>query len=213
MYTPTHFINKNDADTCSTIRSCPLGTLVVYSKSEFEINHLPFVVDTEDDVAVRLRAHMPKANPLFEILSLSSVDCVVIFQGPDGYVSPSWYATKKEHGKVVPTWNYKVIHAHGKLSLNQDQAWVMQQLHDLTNQNEAPRSNKWSVSDAPESYLEKQMSVLVGLEVIISALDSKVKASQNQPARNRSSVLRALQTEQPDTDFHNMMKAALDDTS
>jgi len=213
MYNPTHFINRDNTDSFSLIRIFPLGTLVVCSASGFEVNHIPFVVDAEEDVAVRLRAHIPKASPLFELLIQSSIDCVVIFQGPENYVSPSWYATKKEHGKVVPTWNYKVVHVHGQLNLIQDKGWVMQQLHDLTNQNEASRSDKWSVSDAPESYLEKQLSVLVGLEVKVSTIESKVKASQNQPARNRESVLAALEVEQPDSGFHKMMKEALNDAS
>jgi len=213
MYTPSHFINRDDVDSCSLIKTSPLGTLIALSTDGFEVNHIPFVIDIENDVAVRLRAHIPKANPMFDILTKSPVDCVVIFQGPESYVSPSWYATKKEHGKVVPTWNYKVVHVHGELNLKQDQAWIVQQLNDLTNQNEASRSKKWSVSDAPESYLQKQLSVLVGLEVNISRLDSKVKASQNQPARNRESVLNALQVEQPDSGFHKMMKEVLDDAS
>jgi len=132
-----------------------------------------------------LRAHIPKANPLFEILLHSTTDCAVVFQGAGGYVSPSWYATKQEHGKVVPTWNYKVVHAHGKLSLNQESDWIAQQLHDLTNQSEKPRSKQWAVTDAPGSYLKKQLSALVGLEVKIATIECKTKASQNQPAKNK----------------------------
>ncbi len=120
---------------------------------------------------------------------------------------------KKEHGKVVPTWNYKVVHVHGKLKLKQDQAWVKQQLNDLTNQNESPRPEKWAISDAPNNFMDKQLSVLVGLEVIITRLNSKLKASQNQPAKNRESVLDALEFEQPGSEFHKMMKDALDDAS
>jgi len=165
MYTPIHFQNKNIAECCATIRSFPLGTLVVNAESGFEINHIPFVVDTDEKVALRLRAHIPKANPLFEILMNTTTDCVVIFQAAEGYVSPSWYATKKEHGKVVPTWNYKVVHAHGKISLNQDSGWITQQLHDLTDQNEEPRSKRWTILDAPENYFKKQLSALAGLEV------------------------------------------------
>ena len=213
MYTPTHFVNTNDADSSSLIRSFPLSTLVVFSESGFEINHIPFVLDSEEGVAVRLRAHIPKVNPLFELLSNQSINCVAIFQGPESYVSPSWYATKKEHGKVVPTWNYKVVHVHGNLKLKQDQAWVKQQLNDLTNQNESRRPEKWAISDAPDNFVDKQLSVLVGLEVMIARLDSKLKASQNQPAKNRESVLDALESEQPGSEFHKMMKEALDDAS
>ena len=214
MYTPAVFKNNDPAQVSALVGSNPLGILVVNTESDFEVNHIPFVLDLEADKPVRLRAHIPKANPLNTLLTNNTASgvakCVVIFNGPDGYISPSWYATKKEHGKVVPTWNYSVVHIHGNLTLRTETPWLLQQLTDLTNQNEQGKADAWSVSDAPEAYTEKLMASLVGLEISIDRFTGKTKASQNQPAKNKETILQALQVTEPDSNFHLMVKSALE---
>ena len=123
MYQPKAFQETDIENISYLVRDNPLGTLVVANKSGFEVNHIPFVLDVENTTALCLRAHIPKANPLVELVQ-NSESCVVIFHGADGYISPSWYSTKKKHGKVVPTWNYSVVHIHGNLTLVEEKTWL-----------------------------------------------------------------------------------------
>ncbi len=207
MYTPSVFQETHVPTLLEMIRSAPLGTLIVASADGLEANHLPFVYDGDDGGRGTLRAHMPLANPLSTTLSASSA-CLVIFHGPEGYVSPSWYATKKKHGKVVPTWNYAVVHVHGSARLVEDAGWIGAQLDRLTQQAEAGKPEPWSVSDAPASFTGKLIDALVGIEVSIERLEGKIKASQNQPVENQASILAALAGS--DTDFSRLMRTTLE---
>ena len=208
MYTPRIFKVKDLHQSLALIGQNALGTLVVSTDDGFEVNHLPFVVDIIKDNQLRLRAHIPRANSLSSML-VSSKKCVVIFNGADGYISPSWYATKKEHGKVVPTWNYSVVHVHGDIIVFDDLDWVRQQLLELTEQHEAERVEPWALTDAPGDYIDKQLGALVGLQVLASRIEAKTKASQNQPKANQASILQALRSEQPDSELHKLVEDAL----
>lgn len=117
---------------------------------------------------------------------------LAIFHGPEAYISPSWYATKQETGKVVPTWNYAVVHAYGKLRAMEDADWLRQQLNDLTTQSEADMPSPWGVSDAPADYIEGLIRAIVGIEIVLTKLVGKWKVSQNQPERNRLLVTEGL---------------------
>lgn len=204
MYQPRHFQNDDIANSVALIEANPLGTLVLHSSGSFEVNHIPFIVDHDGSGITTLRAHIPKANALAE-LAMKPLDCVVVFQGAQGYVSPSWYATKQRHGKVVPTWNYSVVHVHGEIQTVSESSWVMQQLQELTELNEGKRDKPWQVSDAPGDFTEALVSALVGLQIVVSKVEAKTKASQNQPLENRESVLQSLSHEQPESDFSAMM--------
>lgn len=208
MYVPTQFAMRELPHLLELIRSAPLGTLIVDAGHGFEANHLPFLHRAADSEYGVLCAHLPRANPVTGILA-AGVRCLVIFGGPNGYISPSWYATKYEHGRVVPTWNYAVVHAHGRARLIDDEAWILGQLQDLTDANEANRSEPWSVSDAPEEFIAQQLRQLLGLEVTIDRLEGKLKASQNQPQRNQTSVLQALAEEQPGSGLDALMRSIL----
>lgn len=208
MYTPRIFEVKDLSQSLLLIGKNALGTLVVGTDDGFEVNHLPFVADIVNSNQVRLRAHIPRANSLGSMLA-GGKKCVVTFNGADGYISPSWYATKKEHGKVVPTWNYSVVHVHGDITLVDDLDWVRQQLRALTEQHEAERVEPWALTDAPEDYIDKQLGALVGLQVLASSIEAKTKASQNQPKANQASILQALRSEQPDSDLHKLVAVAL----
>ncbi|MEM9401707.1 MAG: FMN-binding negative transcriptional regulator [Pseudomonadota bacterium] len=209
MYTPKHFAESQTDALFELIAAAPLGALVVSGEQGLDANHIPFVHDAGIDGLGLLRAHIPRANPLSRTLR-DATPCLVIFNGPDGYISPSWYATKQEHGRVVPTWNYSVAHVHGEVSVVDDPDWVLAQIQDLTDRNESQRSKPWSVSDAPENYTRRLVAGLVGLEITISRIDGKTKASQNQPAQNRSSLLSAMSEEQPDTALAGLMRRVLE---
>lgn len=205
---PKVFTENDKNKLLEIVEMSSLGTLVVTGVDGYEVNHLPFVVDRLSDDSLRLRAHLPKANPLCAEL-ISAKKCVVVFNGPDGYITPSWYATKQQHGRAVPTWNYSVVHMHGTCNLVDDSAWIYEQLVDLTAKNERLRSDEWQVSDAPSEFIESQLRALMGLEVLVERIDGKVKASQNQPDINKETILSALNSEQPDSALNKMMQAEL----
>ncbi len=208
MYTPEHFAETDIDRLYALINRSTLGTLVINGDSGLEANHIPFVHRPDDDGPGLLCAHIPRANPLS--LSLQQEQrCLVIFNGPDGYVTPSWYATKQKHGRVVPTWNYSVVHAHGSAVVIDDPDWIMQQINELTDHNESPRPEPWAVSDAPPAFTKALVSSLVGLQVSVSRLEGKIKASQNQPESNKQSIAQAMSEEQPDSALSEMMRPVL----
>lgn len=208
MYQPRPFIEHDLLKAMQLVKQSPLGTLIINSEEGFEVNHIPFVIDLIKPEVPRLRAHIPRSNSLSSILT-SEQNGVVTFNGADGYISPSWYATKKQHGKVVPTWNYSVVHVHGKIVVKDDPEWVRSQLHALTSLNENLRSDSWAISDAPDDFISMQIRALVGLELIATKVEAKTKASQNQPQINQMSVLQSLQSEQPDSALTAMMESTL----
>jgi transcriptional regulator len=141
-----------------------------------------------------LRAHIAKANDQVSALS-SGADTLVVFQGPDAYITPSWYVSKQEHGRVVPTWNYAVVQVSGTPRVMDDPDWLRAQIHDLTTLQEAKRPTPWSVTDAPESYISGQIKVIIGIEIPISTIVGKWKVSQNRSAADRLGVEEGLRRE------------------
>lgn len=208
MFTPKIFVEKNASKLLELVENNSLGTLVYSSPEEYDVNHLPFVIDSNEGEIVRLRAHLPRVNPLCSLAN-GLQKCVVIFNGVDGYITPSWYATKKVHGKAVPTWNYSVVHIHGSMRVIDDPEWVYSQLTDLTDMNEKARDERWRVTDAPPDYVDSQVRALVGLEIVVDRVEGKVKASQNQPQENKATILSALEAEQPGSELSQLMKAEL----
>jgi len=209
MLNLSHFEEHDQKNMIELIRANPLGTVIICTEHGFEVNHIPFVFDATDSVTKRLNAHIPRSNPLKSILS-ESRECVLIFQAANGYITPSWYATKEEHGKVVPTWNYSVVHIHGDIELIDDPNWILIQLEELTELNEQARKESWKIADAPKDFITSQLKALIGLQVVVSKFEAKTKASQNQPPKNRNSIRDALEREMPDTELQKMMLKALD---
>ena len=209
MYIPPFFAETDHEQQVARIRQSPLGSFVVGEGDGFRAGHIPFVYQAQDSGLGTLRAHIPKANPLSDSLR-DGAACLVMFHGPEGYMSPSWYATKQEHGRVVPTWNYSIVHVHGTASIIDDPGWILEQLNLLTDQNESQRSAPWAVDDAPEAYTRGLMASLVGLQVSISRIEGKTKASQNQPAQNKASILDAMASEQPDAPLTKLMQDVLE---
>jgi transcriptional regulator len=191
MYTPKHFEEPRIEVMHELIRARPLATLVTLTSGGLEANHIPLhLADTLAPFGT-LRGHVARANPLWSDFA-KDVEVLAIFHGPDSYITPSWYATKQETGKVVPTWNYAVVHAYGTLRVIDDAAWVRAQIEALTAHNEFGFAHPWSVSDAPHEFTDKLIEAIVGFEIVITKLSGKWKVSQNQPAKNQAGVIAGL---------------------
>jgi len=157
-------------------------------------NHIPFILDAEAGALGTLRGHVARANGQGRDVR-RDIDALVIFQGPQSYITPSWYATKQETGKVVPTWNYAVVHAYGVLRAIEDGDWLKDQIERLTASQEGVRAEPWAVSDAPGGFIEAMMKAIVGIEIGITRLEGKWKVSQNRPAADRQGVVDGLRAE------------------
>jgi transcriptional regulator len=185
MYTPSHFAETRTDVQHALIAAHPLATLVHGQGDALTANHIPLLV-----VDGKLHGHVARANPLWRDADGKPV--LAIFQGPSAYISPGYYASKKEHGKVVPTWNYAVVHVHGVLRVHDDADWLATFLNRLTEKHEAPFDAPWSVSDAPDDYIALTMKHIVGIEIEIVRIEAKWKVSQNRPAADRDGVARGL---------------------
>ena len=173
------------------IRSHPLATLVTRADGALEANHLPLLIDPLPTPQGTLRGHVARANPLWR-QAHKGHEVLAIFQGPQAYVTPSWYPSKRETGKVVPTWNYAVVHAYGTLIVRDDRDWLRDLVTRLTDQQEAGRSQPWSIADAPAEYIERMLATIVGIEIPVSRLTGKWKVSQNRVDADRAGVVDGL---------------------
>ncbi|MCK9189302.1 FMN-binding negative transcriptional regulator [Acidithiobacillus sp.] len=200
MYCPDPFAETRPEILRALIQRYPLATLVSVGANGLEANHIPLYLAPDEGPQPVLQGHVARANPLWREVSPDN-EVLVIFQGPQHYISPSWYATKAETGKVVPTWNYAVVHAYGRLHVRDDPAWVRQQMVALTAQQENGFTLPWRVEDAPQDFTERLIQQVVGIEIPISRWVGKWKVSQNQPLCNRDSVVAHLaQQKQPDSE-------------
>lgn len=193
MYRPPAYREDRPEVLREAIRAHPLGTLVTSGSSGLIANVLPFSLHSGADGDV-LRGHLAKANEQLADLR-EQAPTLVLFQGPQAYVSPSWYPTKQEHGRVVPTWNYVVVQVRGTPAIIEDEDWLLAQINELTNLHEEKRADPWRVTDAPRSFVQAQLKGIAGLEVPISRLEGKWKVSQNQPERNQQGVVAGLRSE------------------
>ncbi|MDD2918921.1 FMN-binding negative transcriptional regulator [Rhodoferax sp.] len=191
MYIPKHFEEPRIDVLHALMRARPLATLITLSSDGLNANHIPLLLSAEPAPLGTLRGHVARANSIRSDVA-NDVEVLAVFQGPDAYISPSWYPTKLEHGKAVPTWNYAVAHAYGSLRVVDDAAWLRAHLEALTSHHEASFPKPWHVSDAPGDYIEKMMAAVVGIEINITRLLGKWKASQNQPAQNQAGVIAGL---------------------
>ena len=192
MYVPNHFQVHEMDQLHQYIRDYGFGMLVVADVDGIEANHVPFLLRAvEGDALGHLQCHLARSNPIWQRLQ-EGARVLAVFQGPDAYVSPSWYPTKAETGRVVPTWNYLAVHAEGSARVIQDSTWLKHHLNQLTDQHESGMDNPWSVDDAPADFTEQLVRAIVGIEIKIESLTGKLKASQNQPERNRAGVKAGL---------------------
>ena len=176
----------------ATIKRHPLATLVTVGKSTgVSASHIPLLYSADSSLGI-LRGHMARANRQWSDY-LSGSEALAIFAGPQHYISPAWYASKKEHGRVVPTWNYVVVHVHGTLTLRQDPEWLLENVEALTNSQERHMDTPWQVSDAPPEFVDGLVKAIVGIEFKISRAQGKWKLSQNRSDADRMGVIAALE--------------------
>ena len=188
MYSPSHFDETRPALLQELIARHPLGTLVTQGAEGLSADHIPFELcaPNADAPLGVLRAHVARANPLWR----RSGAALVVFQGPSAYVSPALYEDKPISGKVVPTWNYMAVHAHGPLRAIDDPVWLLALLERLTQQHEATRAAPWSVHDAPREFIDKLLGAIVGIEIPLQRMQGKWKVSQNRSLHDRQAVAR-----------------------
>jgi len=191
MYQPQHFREDDPAVQHALIRAHPLGLLVTSGAGGLEANLIPFVLDPPEGGPAMLRGHLARPNGQWRDFD-AGVGALVVFQGPEAYITPSWYAAKAETGKVVPTWNYVVVQVHGPMRAVEDAGWLRRQIEDLTNSQEALRAAPWAVADAPAPYVEAQIRGIVGVEIAVTRIEGKWKASQNRPAEDHPGIIAGL---------------------
>lgn len=197
MYVSSHHQLNDREAMISLMESHPLGAWVLHSQAGLVANHVPFFLDRARGPHGTLMGHVARANGVWRQLS-QEAPSVVIFQGAQSYITPSWYPGKAEHGKVVPTWNYVVTHAHGTARLMEDPEWMLDMLNRLTDANESFSSQPWRVGDAPFGYIEKLMLGIVGIEITIDRLEGKLKASQDEDLADRHGTVKGLQSNHSD---------------
>jgi len=188
MYNPALFVETRVDVLHAFIRAHPLGTLVTNGPDGPEATHLPVFLDAS---AGFLRCHMARANPQWRRLE-SGGRVLVIFSGADHYITPSWYPSTREHGKVVPTWNYVAIHAAGAARLFEDTPSLLRHLNELTDSQEAGFAERWSVADAPPEYVESLTKAIVGVEITVDRIEGKWKMSQNRSVADQQGVIAGL---------------------
>ncbi|HYI93471.1 MAG TPA: FMN-binding negative transcriptional regulator [Bryobacteraceae bacterium] len=186
MYNPAHFREERPEVLHEFMRTHPLAALVTLSANGLEANHIPLILDAGKGV---LRGHVSRANTIWQT---SQTEALAIFTGPEHYISPSWYPAKKEHGRVVPTWNYTAVHVRGTLTFFEEAARLRAIVEELTQIHEASLAQPWKVDDAPPEYVYGLLKAIVGFELKIVSLEGKWKASQNRSEADRASVVEAL---------------------
>jgi len=188
MYQPPAFREDRIEVQHQLIRSHPLGLLITAGPGGLLANPFPFLLDRDSSEKGTLRLHIARANPQWRELEAVE-ECLVVFQGPQAYVTLSWYATKRETGKVVPTWNYATVHAWGCPRVMNDDVWLRRQIEDLTRSRESLRAAPWRVDDAPADFVAAQMRGIVGVEIAVTRIEGKWKMSQNRPEADRTGVI------------------------
>lgn len=197
MYQPPHFREDRLDVMHGLMRAHPLAMLVTSGEGGLMANLVPFLVDSGSGERGMLRAHLAKANDQLAALRAGS-EAMVLFQGPNAYVTPSWYASKAENHKVVPTWNYATVHAWGTPRVIDDPDWLRRQVGELTDASERERQVPWSVDDAPGPFVVGQLKGIVGLEIPIARIEGKWKVSQNRTLPDRHGVVEGLTRDRPD---------------
>lgn len=195
MYLPPHFREDRLDVQHELIRRHPLATLVTAGPTGLIANLLPCLIDTRGEFGT-LRAHLSRGNPQWRELAEVD-DCLLVFQGPQAYVTPSWYPSKQDTGAVVPTWNFVTVQAWGRPRLIEDATWLGRQIRDLTDMQEQGRQQPWQVGDAPEPFVAGMMRGIVGVEIPIRRIEGKWKVSQNRSADDRRGVMEGLRAEGP----------------
>ncbi len=195
MYLPRHFTEDDSDSAVAMVRSAAFGHLVVAGPAGLASTPMPFLIS---DDGGRVRAHLARPNQLWK---QTPCDALLVVPLSDAYISPGWYPSKAEHGKVVPTWNYEVVHLHGRLVAHDDADWTLAMVSDLTDLHESALPTPWSVDDAPDTYIEQLLGGIVGIELEVSRIEAKRKLSQNKSDADRAGVMAGL----PDSPIRRAM--------
>lgn len=188
MYIPDHFAIRDPAEAYRIIEAHPLGVLVTSTSAGLDANHLPFELNADRGV---LTAHVARANPVWQQCG-EGIDALVIFRGEESYISPNWYPSKQESHRQVPTWNYQVVHVHGRLTVQDREKFVRGVVARLTRKHEASEPKPWKMGDSSPDFIEEMLKAIVGIEVTIARLEGKAKLSQNREARDRVNAAAVL---------------------
>lgn len=191
MYLPEHFSEPRHSELQRILREHPLGMLVTHMRDGLDANHIPFELDDTRGPLGTLLAHVARANPLCRNIE-NDMQVLVVFRGAQGYISPNWYASKQETPRQVPTWNYEVVHAHGRIKTVDDERFVRGVVARLTRQHETTEPHPWKIGDAPQDYIDQLLKEIVGVEVEITRMEGKRKLSQNRDRRDIEGAARAL---------------------
>lgn len=205
MYLPKHFEQPDTDAVARLLVAHPLATLAWNSADGLTAEHLPLMWDRGDGDGAHgtLRGHVARANPVWR--EAAGTEVLAAFQGPQAYVTPSWYPSKADTAKVVPTWNYAVVHVRGTLHVTEDAGWLRALVGRLTDVHEAPRAHRWQIDDAPADYIEQMLRAIVGIEIEVAQLQGKWKVSQNRSSSDREGVAAGLSS--LDTDQASAMAA------
>lgn len=191
MYNPAHFAITEAAGLHRIIRTHPLGMLVTSTDDGLDANHIPFEFDPTLGLHGQLTGHVARANPVWQQCQ-SGTSVLVVFRGAEAYISPNWHPSKHETHRLVPTWNYEVVHAHGRITICDDEAFVRGVLARLTRRHEATEPKPWKMGDSAPEYIDGMLKAIVGIEVVIDQLEGKSKLSQNRETRDRLGAAEAL---------------------
>ena len=191
MYIPRSYAESDLGVLFDFVEAHPFGALVTASGDGLFATHLPFVVHRTRGAHGTIEAHVARANPHHERTIIGG-EALLIVSGPDAYVTPSWYATKTEHGKVVPTWNYVAVHVYGALRFIDDDAFLERHLTELVDRHERGRPEPWAITDAPPAFVSQSRRAIVGVELTITRVEGKWKMSQNRSAADVDGVVRGL---------------------
>lgn len=191
MYIPAHFAVKDRHALHAIIRQHPLGALVTLGPEGLDANHIPFELDADRGEYGHLTAHVARANPVWQQCK-DGADVLVIFRGNENYISPNWYPSKHETHRQVPTWNYEVVHVHGRLCVMDEDRFVRGVVARLTREHEKSEARPWKMGDSPPEYIDSMLRAIVGIEIKIARLEGKAKLSQNREVRDRLSAAESL---------------------
>ncbi len=183
MYVPEHFDEPSRDVLFDLIEECPLGVLITHGSDGLDANHIPFLLDRQQGEIGALHCHVARNNPVWQAVS-NGDEVLVVFRATDAYISPQWYPSKQEHHRQVPTWNYLVAHAHGRITIHDDERYVRRNVARLSHRHEASQPVPWKMGDAPRDFIDSMTKAIVGLEIEITRLIGKAKLSQNKEVRD-----------------------------
>ncbi len=211
MYLPPHFHITNEQTAYDFIISNPFATITTCLEGELQANHIPLQVSNESSAPKKLFGHLARSNPLVDKLQ-EPTSCLSIFHGPDCYITPNWYETKKQTGMVVPTWDYQVVHVRGMIKLVDDEEWLLSCLNALTNEHEAKQAAPWKVSDAPDNFIRDKLKAIIGIVIDIQEISMKSKLNQNHPISNQIGIVEGITNASESTEKEQQIAAQINNS-